>query len=211
MCDYMQIKCNEFIELLASKKPTPGGGGAAAFVGAIGMALGNMVGSLTVGKKKYALVEKDIIKLKGKADIIQNNLSLLVEADATAFEPLANAYGLPINTEKEIKEKAVIMENALHDACDVPLRIMKECCEAITILTEFAEKGSKIAISDAGCGAIICKAALQAASLNVFINTKLMRNREYAININAQAETMLDKYLAMADGIYDRVIEQLKV
>ena len=90
--------CTEFVEVLASKAPVPGGVGASALVGAVGTALGNMVGSLTVGKKKYADVEADIIALKEKATALQADFLRLVEADAEAFEPLAKAYGMPTST-----------------------------------------------------------------------------------------------------------------
>ena len=98
--------CEEFVEVLASKAPVPGGGGASALVGAIGMALGNMVGSLTVGKKKYADVEADILTLKEKATALQADFLRLVEADAEAFEPLSKAYGMPRETEEEKAEQA---------------------------------------------------------------------------------------------------------
>jgi len=208
--DYMENTCKEFIQLLASKEATPGGGGASALVGCIGIALGNMVGSLTVGKKKYISVQADILKLKEQADKLQLELLALVEEDAKAFSPLAKAYGLPANTEEEKQEKAIVMEKALHNACAVPFKIMEKCCVAINIIHGFADKGSKIAISDAGCGVICCKAALKAASLNVFINTKLMKNKEYAQKINLQVENMLNTYIPEADKIYTQVENQVK-
>lgn len=210
MSDYMENTCKEFIQLLASKEATPGGGGASALVGCIGIALGNMVGSLTVGKKKYISVQADILKLKEQADKLQLELLALVEEDAKAFSPLAKAYGLPANTEEEKQEKAIVMEKALHNACAVPFKIMEKCCVAINIIHGFADKGSKIAISDAGCGVICCKAALKAASLNVFINTKLMKNKEYAQKINLQVENMLNTYIPEADKIYTQVENQVK-
>jgi len=206
----MENTCKEFIQLLASKEATPGGGGASALVGCIGIALGNMVGSLTVGKKKYISVQADILKLKEQADKLQLELLALVEEDAKAFSPLAKAYGLPANTEEEKQEKAIVMEKALHNACAVPFKIMEKCCVAINIIHGFADKGSKIAISDAGCGVICCKAALKAASLNVFINTKLMKNKEYAQKINLQVENMLNTYIPEADKIYTQVENQVK-
>ena len=114
---FTKSSCEEFVDVLASKAPVPGGGGASALVGAIGMALGNMVGSLTVGKKKYADVEADIIALKEKATALQADFLRLVEADAEAFEPLAKAYGMPRETEEEKAEKARVMAIVLKDAC----------------------------------------------------------------------------------------------
>jgi formiminotetrahydrofolate cyclodeaminase len=191
----------KFVEVLASDAPAPGGGGAAAIVGAIGTALGNMVGSLTVGKKKYAAVEAEIIDLKAKCDALQTELLNQVEADEVNFLPLAKAYGIP----KDDPNRDKIMDEAIVVACSTPMKIMELCCQAIEYVAVFAEKGSRLAVSDAGCGAVCCKAALQAASLNVFINTKTLMNREVAEDMNRKANEMLDKYCKMADKIFDEV------
>ena len=193
--------CRKFVEVLASNAPAPGGGGAAALVGAVGTALGNMVGSLTVGKKKYADVEAEIIALKGKCDALQTELLDQVEADDKGFVPLAKAYGIP----KDDPNREAILEEATITACAVPMHIMELCCEAIDCIAVFAAKGSRLAVSDAGCGAVCCKAALQAASLNVFINTKSLKNRTAAEEMNAKANGMLDKYCALADEIFTQV------
>ena len=199
--DMTLASCREFVTVLASDAPAPGGGGAAALVGAIGTALGNMVGSLTVGNKKYAAVEAEIIALKAKCDDLQKQLLDQVEADEVNFLPLAKAYGIP----KDDPNRDKVMEEATIIACSTPMHIMELCCEAIEAITVFAEKGSRLAVSDAGCGAVCCKAALQAASLNVFINTKSLKNREVAEEMNAKANGMLDKYCAMADEIFAAV------
>ncbi len=193
--------CRKFVEVLASNAPAPGGGGAAALVGAIGTALGNMVGSLTVGKKKYAEVEEEIIALKAKCDALQTELLDQVEADDEGFVPLAKAYGIP----KDDPNRDQILEEATITACAVPMHIMELCCEAIDYIAVFAAKGSRLAVSDAGCGAVCCKAALQAASLNVFINTKTLKNREVAEEMNAKANQMLNKYGQLADEIFNEV------
>lgn len=202
MTDAMNLSCRDFVTVLASKEPAPGGGGASAFVGAIGMALGNMVGSLTLGKKKYADVQDDIIALKEQADALQDKLLDLVAADAQAFVPLSAAYGMPTETEEEKVHKAEVMEKCLHDACEVPLQIMRACCEAIDLHEQFAAKGTAIAISDVGCGVICCKAALQAASLNVFINTKSMKDLDHANACNTEAHNLMNEYLPKADAIF---------
>ena len=204
------MSCEAFVEALASKEPVPGGGGASALVGAVGTALGNMVGSLTLGKKKYADVQEDIVRLKAKADKLQAEFLTLVEKDAEVFEPLSKAYGLPKETEQERAYKEKVMEEALKAACEVPLGIMACCCEAIEMMEEFALKGSAIAISDAGCGAACCRAALTAASLNVFINTKSMLDRAYAEKAEAQANKMLEKYVPLCDGIFNSVMSRLR-
>ena len=199
--DMTLASCREFVTVLASDAPAPGGGGAAALVGAIGTALGNMVGSLTVGKKKYADVQEEIIALKAKCDDLQKQLLDQVEADEINFLPLAKAYGIP----KDDPNRDKVMEEATIIACSTPMHIMELCCEAIEAIAVFAAKGSRLAVSDAGCGAVCCKAALQAASLNVFINTKSLKNREVAEEMNAKANGMLDKYCAMADEIFAEV------
>lgn len=206
---YTTYSCEDFVEILSTKAPVPGGGGASALVGALGTALGNMVGSLTVGKKKYADVEADIIALKQKADVLQKELLALVEEDAKAFEPLAKAYSLPKETEEEKAEKARVMAIVLKDACAVPMDIMRKCCESIELIEEFAAKGSVIALSDAGVGAAFCKAALLGASLNVFINTKSMEDREYAESLNAEANAMIVEYGARADKVFADVNARL--
>ena len=207
---FSTVQCNEFVEVLASKAPVPGGGGASALVGAVGTALGNMVVSLTVGKKKYADVEEEMWELKGKADVLQKELLTLIERDAEVFEPLSKAYGMPRATEEEKAEKARVMEIVLKDACSVPMEIMEKCCEALDLIVEFAAKGSALAISDAGVGAAFCKAALQGASLNVYINTKSMANREYAEELNQKADAMLAKYTKLADEVFESVLGRLK-
>lgn len=203
--DFTQLSCEEFVSVLASKEPVPGGGGAAALVGAIGTALGNMVGSLTLGKKKYADVQEEIIALKARADKLQEDLLTLVKRDAEVFEPLSKAYGLPKDTDEERAKKEEVMEAALREASSVPMEIMEKCCAAIELHQEFAAKGTAIAISDVGCGVACCKAALLAASLNVFINTKSMTDRRCAEEINTKANTLLNTYTLLADEIYAQV------
>ena len=207
---FSTVPCNEFVEVLGSKAPVPGGGGASALVGAVGTALGNMVGALTVGKKKYADVEEEMKELMAKATTLQDELLHLIERDAEVFEPLSKAYGMPRETEEEKAEKARVMEIVLKDACSVPMEIMEKCCEAIDLIVEFAAKGSALAISDAGVGAAFCKAALEGASLNVYINTKSMKNLEYAEELNRKCDEMLAVYTVKADEIFRNVLGRLK-
>lgn len=193
--------CRDFVARVASSEPAPGGGGAAALVGAVGTALGNMVGSLTAGKKKYAAVEAEIQALMDQCQALEVQLLDQVAADEAGFLPLAKAYGIP----KDDPTRLEILEQATVAACAVPMRIMRLCCQAIDAIAVFAEKGSRLAVSDAGCGAVCCKAALQAASLNVFINTKTLRDRAKAEELNAQCFAMLREYGQKADSIYDTV------
>ncbi len=195
-----------FTEELASPAPVPGGGGASALAAAIGIGLGDMVGELTVGKKKYADVEEDIRALMVRAQALRERFLTLIDGDAEAFAPLAKAYGIP----KDDPNRAEIMENALKVACSVPMDIMRACGEALDIISEFAAKGSKLAISDAGCGAILCKAAMQAASLNVFINTKSMKDRACAEALENEANELLAKYTVMGEDIFGLVADKIR-
>lgn len=208
--DYTRESCRDFIEALASKSPAPGGGGASALVGAVGMALGAMVASLTLGKQKYADVQGDIERLAARADVLRAELIALVEKDAEAFLPLAKAYGLPKETEAQRAHKDAVMEAALKAACAVPMEIMERVCEAVTVIKELARIGSALAVSDAGCGAACCRAALTGGALNVLINTKAMRDRTYAEALNARMDAMLEKYVPECDAVCDAVTNRLR-
>lgn len=201
--------CYEFIEVLAAKAPVPGGGGASALVGAIGMALGSMVGNLTTGKKKYANVEEDIQALLIKSNALTKRLNGLVQEDAEVFEPLSKAYGLPADTEEEKSVKEEVLQAALVRATQVPLEIAECSLEGIRLLDQYAKKGSRLAVSDAGVGAVFCKSALQGAKLNVLINLKLMKNEALKKEFSGKMAVIEEEGLKLADQVYEYVEEQL--
>ncbi len=205
----IDVSCEDFVNVLASESPVPGGGGASALVGAVGMALGSMVGSLTLGRKKYADVQDEIIKLRSKADKLQQELLSEVDGDAIAFEPLSRAYALPHGTKEEQAERERVMEPALKSAAEVPFHIMELVMEAIDLIERISKIGTKTAISDAGCAAACCKAALSAASLNVFVNTRLMKDQAYAEQLNKRAEELVELGSVKADAIFDTVRDEL--
>lgn len=196
------MEVTRFLDRLASKSPTPGGGGASALAGALGIALGNMTGSLTVGKPKYASVEDEILKVNKRSEELRNELYALIERDAQAFMPVSKAYGIS----KDDPMRDEVMEEALKGAAEVPLEIMRKCCEALEMINVYAHKGSLIAVSDAGCAAAICKSALESAALNVYVNTKSMKDREYAEKMNVEVKELLDKYCSLASEIYTFVL-----
>ncbi|GFI61014.1 methenyltetrahydrofolate cyclohydrolase [Clostridiales bacterium] len=200
----------EWIEELSSAAPTPGGGGAAALSGGIGAALGMMVANLTVGKKKYADVQDDMKDCLARLEILRDEMLALIEADARGFEPLANAYSMPASTKKEKAKKKKIMEDALKMACLVPLKTMEKGLEILKITEELAEKGSTMAISDVAVAAQILRAAVFGASMNVFINTKTMKNRELAEKFNNAAENSNKAAAEMADRIFFKIEGELK-
>ena len=190
-----------FLAETAGSAPVPGGGSISALNGAIATALTEMVANLTIGKKKYADVEAEIVALKETCDQLQTELLDQVEADDKGFVPLAKAYSIP----KDDPNRDAVLEEATMTACQVPMHIMELCCKALDAIAVFAAKGSRLAVSDAGCGAVCVKAALQAASLNVFINTKTLKNRQAAEEMNAKCLGMLDQYGRMADEIFETV------
>ena len=201
----LEKSCEEFLDLLSSKEPVPGGGGACAYVGALGIALGGMVGNLTLGKKRYQDVEEDIRELIIKSEALKKELEDLVDKDAEAFYPLSKAYGLPKNTEEEKAKKDMVLQAALADASNVPLEIARCCGKAIELLEEYAEKGTRIAISDVGVGACFVKTALLGAKLNVLINTKLMKDEKLKESIESELTSLVFKYCKKADEIYSYV------
>ncbi|MCD8224457.1 MAG: cyclodeaminase/cyclohydrolase family protein [Clostridiales bacterium] len=195
---------------LASKAPVPGGGGASALAGALAAALGQMVANLTVGKKRYADVEEKMRQSLAALDILQQELLALADKDAEVFAPLAAAYALPAQTEEEKAKKAAVMEERLLDASLVPLQIMEKSFEVLDILQLLGQKGSRMAVSDAGVGAQMARAAMTGAVMNVYINTKSMKNREKADEINRKADKLLEKSTKLADEIYAAVTAVLR-
>ena len=199
---YTQMTCTDFIDEVASKAPVPGGGSVAALVGALGAALGNMVASLTVGKKKYADVEEEMQELIVEIREVQKHLIELVQKDIEAFEPLSKLYGVHPETMQEKWQHEVAMEKALYDACMVPMDIIRECGRAIELADDFARKGNRIAVSDAASSAVLCKAAMQAASFNIYINTNMMKDKELAKKINGECTQRIIYYGALADSVF---------
>lgn len=176
----------------------------------MGVALGIMVGNLTLGKRKYADVEPDIKELIEKSQSLMDELKHLTDEDARVFEPLSRAYGLPRGTEEEKAAREAVMEHALLEASLVPLQIVEKAYESLTLLEELGEKGTRIALSDVGVGALFARAALEGASLNIFINTKLMKDRTQAEDLNARTEELIDKGRALSDKVYGAVLKHIK-
>lgn len=206
MIPFVDRSCAQFAENLASKDAVPGGGGAAALVGALGAALASMVSNLTIGKKKYAAYEDDVRRILEKADNLRQELLALIDRDAEAFEPLSRAYSIP----KDDPQREQIMEEALQLACTAPMDIMRAAAAVTEMLMDLVEKGSSLAVSDAGCAAVCCKAAVQSASLSVYINTKSMKDRERAAEIECEAEELIARCSALADQAYAEVLKKLR-
>lgn len=204
MDNLTQKSCVDFTEVLASKSPVPGGGGASALVGALGAALCSMVCNYTVGKKKYADVEEDVKAILAEAEELREKLLALVDADAAAFEPLSRAYAIP----KDDPDREAVMERCLREAAAPPMELLRLSCRAIELHQALLDKGSVMVLSDVGTGVIFCWSALYGAWLNVKVNTRSMADRTYAEAMNAQADELVNKYWKIADQVYEAVMRR---
>lgn len=205
----IEKSCKDFVDVLASKAPVPGGGGAAALGGAIGMALSNMVGNLTVGKKKYADVEDEVKQLLDQGYKVIDELNSLVDKDAEGFEPLSKAYGLPRDTPEQKEFKAKELERCSKDACEVPMEIMRQCYEGIKIHKRMGEIGTLIAISDVGCGVVFLKSALISAQMNVIININTIKDQDFVTKTRTEMTQLLEDGGKIADETLQVVLDKL--
>lgn len=206
----LEKKTTEFLEELSSAAPVPGGGGASAAVGAFAAALGLMVANLTIGKKKYKDVENQMEESKKSLEFLKEKLIRLTDRDAEAFIPLAEAYRLPKETEEEKKYKEQIMEEALYQAAIVPLQIMETIHLAMEELELLGKKGNLLAVSDAGTGVLFAQAAMEGAAFTVFINTKLMKDKERAEDLNARANTLIAEGRSIKEDVCREVMKNIK-
>lgn len=207
----MDVRINkDWFEALSSSAPVPGGGGASALAGAGGAALCMMVANLTVGKKKYAMHEELMKELLKRLETLRDEMLGLIEEDARGFAPLAAAYSLPSSTDEEKAEKEKIMASALVKACEVPIAIMEKGAEILDIAEELAEKGSVMAVSDVGVAVQFIRTAVLGASMNVYINTKSMKDRKTAEELNAKADSLNKKASETADAVFAKIEGELK-
>lgn len=204
--DDMQRTCREFTEALASSAPTPGGGGAAALLGAVGASLGCMVAALTVGKPKYADVEEEVKALRDACDALRLRLLDGAQADAEGFLPLAAAYRIP----KDDPTRAEVLEAATLGACEAPMELLTLCCRTAKLLARLREIGSKLALSDVACGAAACRAAMQCAAMNLWINIGSLRDRAAADALREKAEALLAEYEPIAEKTVQEIVAELK-
>lgn len=199
------MQMEEFMTQLSSKAPVPGGGGASALIGAVSFSLCSMVANLTTGKKKYVEFQPDIDRILEEVPELVNRMVTFIQKDAEVFEPLSRAYGIP----KDEPEREEILENALKKACSVPMDILQELSNAIGIIEELSVKGSRLAISDVGVAASACRSAMEGAIMNVYVNTRLMKDKEYAEKLNAQAKLLLSDGVCRCDKVYAQVTNTL--
>lgn len=203
--DMTLASCREFVTVLASDAPAPGGGGAAALVGSLAAALAGMVCSLTEGKARYDGARDAFDRIAADAAALRRELLELVEADARAFEPLSRAYSLS----KDAPGRDAIMEAALLAAAEPPMAMLRACARGVALTAELASYEPLPAATDAGCAAALFRAGLDTAALNLRVNTKSMTDRARAEAMNAECDALLREYKPMAAACYDKLMEVL--
>jgi formiminotetrahydrofolate cyclodeaminase len=194
-----------FLDDLASDRPTPGGGGAAAVCGAIGAALVSMVANLTIGKKNYEAVSDDLKAVDARAEVLRAELIRAIDEDVAAFDSVMGAYGLPRGGDEEKTARTAAIQAALKSATLAPLRAVKACFEVIRLSVDVAEKGNLNVISDAGVAALAANAGLRSAALNVFINAKSIKDRDFAEKQLAEVNALLAQAAEMTESVYRTV------
>ncbi len=194
-----------FLDELASKSATPGGGSVAAIMGAQAAALVTMVCHLTIGKPKYAEVEVEMQALLEKSEALRAKLTGMIKADIDVFDRLMAAYGLPKETDEEKQQRSAVIQVVLKDAIDVPLECARACTEAVALSQVAAGKGSVAVISDAGVAVMAAYAGLKSAALNVYINTASLKDRVFAEAKLAELEKILDGIDATVADTYQLV------
>ena len=205
-----EIKLNEYLEKLGAKESVPGGGGASALSGAYGVSLGLMVCAFTSGKKRYADFEPELVKIQEKLTKLREDFLKLSDEDEEVFYPLSKAYGLPENTVEEKDYKETTLETCLSNASMTPIKIMEKACEALTYMQKLADNGSKLMLSDVGVGVSFLNTALEGAVMNVYINTKMMKNKNRMIELNEYAKKLLMDGTDRARLIYEQVESSIK-
>jgi formiminotetrahydrofolate cyclodeaminase len=198
-----------FLDDLASRKPTPSGGSAAAVMGAMGAALVSMVCNLTLGKTQYRDFEEEFKSVLTKAEELRRDLTKMIEEDVQAFDAVMRAYGMPRLTKDETATRAQAIQTALKTATLVPMRCCRACREVITLGSVVAEKGNRNVISDAGVAAVAAYAALRSAALNVFTNARAITDRIFAEDQLAELEQLLSQAATATETSYQVVKEKL--
>ena len=206
MTEFKDTAIEPFLDALASNSATPGGGSAAAILGAMGAALVSMVCNLTIGKKKYAEVEGEMKDVLAKAEDLRHRLTGMIQDDVKAFDTVMGAYGMPKETDADKAARDAAIQDALKLATDVPIRCCRLAREVIDLALTVSQKGNLNVISDAGVGVLSAYAALRSAALNVFINTKMISDKSF---VDAKLKE-LDGLLAGADALTEQAYDIVK-
>jgi len=206
---YSELSAADFVTQLASKAPVPGGGGAAALIGSMGAALGNMVVNLTSGKKKYAAYEEDLQRILRELTELQTTLLKYIDEDAVAFYPLSQAYGIKATTDEEKEQKQIILQNALKEASIVPMKIVRACYLGLEIQEELSVKGSTLAISDVACGVQALRTGLLAGRVNVMINLGMIKDQDFVTSTKSELDDLTERGVSLADRIFAEIEAKL--
>ncbi len=198
-----------FLDELASKSATPGGGSVSALLGAQSAALTSMVCNLTLGKPKYAEVEVEMQILLQKSEALREKLTGLIKADVDIFNRLMAAYGLPKETDEEKFARTEAIQSVLKAATEVPLDCARACAEAIELSRCAANKGNLGVISDAGAAVMAGYGGLKSAALNVYINTGSLKDRQFAEAKLTELETILKDIDVVVEDVYQTVKTKL--
>ncbi len=209
MSEIKDKSIEQFLNELASKAATPGGGSAAAVMGAQSAALTSMVCNLTIGKPKYAEVENDMQALLAKSETLRIKLTEMIKADVDVFDRLMACYGMAKETDQEKALRSAKIQETLKDATQVPLDCAKACAEAIALSRIAAEKGNLGVISDAGVAVMAGYAALKSAALNVYINTGSLKDQAFAEEKLAELEAVLKNADVDSEETYQIVKKKL--
>lgn len=201
----------DYLDRLSSGEAIPGGGGASALAGAYGVSLGLMVGNLTLGKKKYGEYQEQIARGMEKLRKLRDDFLRLSKRDEEVFLPLSEAYRLPKETAEEQEKRAEVLERLLVNACEPPIEVMERSCEALLYMQEFAEHGSRLALSDIGVGVQFLNTALTGAIMNVHINAGMLKDREKAESLEDYAERLLEDGSHKVYEIYELVEKALQI
>jgi formiminotetrahydrofolate cyclodeaminase len=190
---YVEATIESYLDKLAGVEPEPGGGSAAALVGALGAALVTMVTNLTLGKEKYAAVQEDMAEIQKASEKLRRQLEELVSVDAHAYGAVAAAMKLPQGDETQRRERGRVLQAALVGAAEVPLRVAEAAAEVARLSLPAAEKGNPNAVSDAGVAVLLADAAAQSAALNVKINLAWIEDDEFNRSAWARVEAILSE------------------
>ena len=204
-----ELKTAEFVDLLASDAPAPGGGSAAALEGALGAALTAMVCGLTVGKKKYAEFEELAQSAQAKALELKARFVDVMDRDTEAFNVVSAAFGMPKATDEEKAARSAAIQEGLKGCTKTPFEMMELAVETLELTASILGKSNDSAASDLGVSALSLRAAVQGAWLNVLINIGSLKNKELAEDYRAKGEALLAKALPLADQIYDAVVKSM--
>ena len=198
-----------FLDELASKASTPGGGSAAAIMGAMAAALVSMVANLTVGKLKYEAVDAEMQTMLSNSERLRLEMTDMIKADVDVFDHVMAAYALPKESDAEKTLRSQTIQSALKAASDVPLACAKLCAEVIGLCKPMSEKGNTNVISDAGVAVLAANAALRSAALNVYINIGAIKDEEFVNDRRQQLEALLAGSAELTEDVYELVKSKL--